>query len=100
MNSITSPYINLKKKCIQFFLHNDCAAHVSLSGTFNHWAQDLLPMQPEKDGLWKVEIPLLPAGKYRYKFFIDDKMWMEDVDNPYREPDGRSGFNSVLVVEN
>jgi hypothetical protein len=25
---------------------------------------------------------------------------MEDVGNPYREPDGLTGFNSILVIEN
>ena len=55
-------------------------------------------MQPEKDGVWKIEIPMLPRGKYYYKFFIDDRMWVEDVDNPDRVPDGVHGWNSVLNV--
>jgi len=25
-------------------------------------------------------------------------MWVEDVDNPYREPDGIVGWNSILNV--
>jgi serine protease AprX len=94
-----SPYLNKRKKTIQFFVHNDCASQVSLAGSFNHWAQDVLLMEPGKNGDWKIEIPMLPKGKYHYKFFIDDRMWMEDVDNPYREPDGITGFNSVLMVE-
>jgi hypothetical protein len=40
----------------------------------------------------------LPSGKYYYKFFIDDKMWMEDIENPLREPDGVTGWNSVLTI--
>jgi hypothetical protein len=42
---------------------------------------------------------MLPEGKYQYKFLLDHKHWMEDVDNPYREPDGFNGFNSILIVE-
>jgi serine protease AprX len=94
-----SPYFNKRKKTIEFFMHNDCASQVSLVGSFNHWAQDVLLMEPGKNGNWKIEIPMLPEGKYHYKFFVDDKMWMEDVDNPYREPDGLTGFNSVLMIE-
>lgn len=94
-----SPYLNRRKKTIQFFVHNDCASQVSLAGSFNHWAQDVLLMEPGKNGDWQIEIPMLPKGKYHYKFFIDDRMWTEDVDNPYREPDGLAGFNSVLMVE-
>ena len=99
MKSIESPKINKRRKSISFYVHNDCASQISLSGTFNNWAQDVLLMQHDKSGNWKIEIPLLPAGKYQYKFFIDDRMWMEDVDNPYREPDGIRGFNSILYVD-
>lgn len=100
MKTHTSPYINRRKKSIEFYVQHDCASQISLAGSFNHWAQDVLLMQPGKNGVWKIEIPMLSAGKYTYKFFVDDRMWLEDVDNPYREPDGFSGFNSILVIEN
>jgi hypothetical protein len=100
MKEHNSPFINQKKNSIEFFMQSDCASHISLAGSFNHWAQDVLLLEPCRNGLWKIEIPMLPAGTYKYKFFVDDKMWMEDVDNPYREPDGFSGFNSLLIIEN
>jgi 1,4-alpha-glucan branching enzyme len=100
MKTHESPFINSQTKTIEFFAYNNCASHVCLSGSFNNWAQDVLQMHPDSDGLWKIEIPMLPKGKYSYKFFVDDKMWIEDVDNPYREPDGRTGFNSILTIEN
>lgn len=95
-----SPQINGKQNTIEFYVQHDCASQISLAGTFNHWAQDVLLLEPGKNGLWKIEIPMLPAGRYHYKFFVDDKVWLEDVNNPYREPDGFSGFNSILVVNN
>jgi serine protease AprX len=95
-----SPYINKKKKTIEFYVHNDCASQISLAGSFNHWAHDVLLMEPAKDGMWRIEIPMLPTGRYQYKFLVDDKMWMEDYENPLHEPDGFRGFNSILVVEN
>jgi len=95
-----SPFINHEKRTIAFYVQNDQASQISLSGSFNHWAQDVLLMEPGKDGLWKIEIPMLPKGTYQYKFFVDDKTWMDDIDNPYREPDGQNGFNSILMVEN
>jgi 1,4-alpha-glucan branching enzyme len=99
MKPHASPHINKKRKSIEFYVHNDCALQISLAGSFNHWAQGVLLMEPGKDGNWKIEIPMLPNGRYSYKFFVDDRMWMEDVDNPYREPDGVMGFNSILIVE-
>ena len=101
-----SPCINVVKRTIEFSLQSDYinqisldgARQVSLTGTFNHWAQDVLLLKQSKEGIWKIEIPLLPRGKYYYKFFVDDKMWLEDVANPNREPDGFAGFNSILIV--
>jgi len=95
-----SPLINNKQNTISFYVQHDCASHISLAGTFNHWEQDVLLLEPGQNGLWKIEIPMLPAGKYQYKFFVDDRLWIEDFNNPYREPDGFSGFNSILMIEN
>lgn len=95
-----SPFVNRRKKTIEFYVHNDCASQISLAGSFNHWAQDVLLMQPGKNGMWKITIPMLPQGRYQYKFFVDDRRWQEDYDNPLREPDGFRGFNSILVIEN
>lgn len=106
MKTHTSPQINLKEKTIGFSLHDDFtshvsyagASHISLAGSFNNWAQDVLLMEQDDNGVWKIEIPLLPKGTYHYKFFVDDRIWMEDIDNPYREPDGSIGFNSIFTI--
>ena len=95
-----SPQINSKQNTIGFYVQHDCASQISLAGTFNHWEQDVLLLEPGQNGIWKIEIPMLPAGKYQYKFFVDDHVWIEDVNNPYREPDGFQGFNSILIVGN
>jgi serine protease AprX len=93
-----SPVVHKKKKTIEFYINNECAHQISLAGSFNHWAQDVLLMEPGRNGVWKIEIPMLPKGTYKYKFFIDDRMWVEDIDNPMREPDGLNGWNSVFTV--
>ena len=72
-----SPFINRRQKTIEFYIENDCAHHISLAGTFNHWARDLNMMHCDKEGCWKISIPLLPSGEYRYKFIIDDRMDVE-----------------------
>ncbi|MEO8772573.1 MAG: S8 family serine peptidase [Ferruginibacter sp.] len=95
-----TPYVNCLKRTIEFYTQADTASQVSLAGSFNDWAQDVLLMEPGMNSLWKIEIPILPAGRYQYKFFVDEKIWMEDVCNPYRETDGFSGFNSILKIEN
>lgn len=92
------PYVNKRKKTIRFVVHNSCADHIALCGSFNHWEHDKLLLKQDKKGQWYIEIPMLPEGKYHYKFFIDDRMWMEDIENMHREPDGVSGWNSVLMI--
>ncbi len=94
-----SPFINKQRSTIEFVVKNDCAEQISLSGSFNRWAKDVLLMEPARGGLWRIEIPMLPPGNYQYKFLIDGENWVEDFTNPYREPDGFTGFNSVLRVE-
>lgn len=98
MKPSSFPIINRKKKTIEFHIRCGRASHVSLAGTFNHWSQTQLELQHLQDDNWKIVIPLLPKGKYLYKFFIDDVMWMEDIENPDREPDGVTGWNSVLNI--
>lgn len=95
-----SPAFNEQQQIISFYLQHECASQVSLAGNFNHWVQDILLMEPGENGVWKIDIPMLPKGRYQYKFFVDEKVWIEDVNNPYREPDGFSGFNSILIIEN
>ncbi|WP_276500347.1 S8 family serine peptidase [Terrimonas pollutisoli] len=95
-----SPLINSRQKTIGFYVQHECASQISLAGSFNHWEHDVLLLEPGTNGVWKIEIPMLPAGRYLYKFFVDDRSWMEDINNPYREPDGFSGFNSILIVDN
>lgn len=96
----SSPCINNLQRTIGFYMQHDYAAQVSLAGSFNQWDKDALLLEPGRNGVWKIEIPMLPAGRYTYKFFVDDHSWTEDINNPYREPDGFSGFNSILIIEN
>jgi serine protease AprX len=98
MKQHASPHINHHKRMVEFHIQNNCAHQISLAGSFNYWAQDVLLMEPCANGEWKIEIPLPPKGTYTYKFLIDDKMWVEDVENPMREPDGFNGWNSLLLV--
>jgi hypothetical protein len=108
MMNQTSPRINVSKQTIAFCLHDDFyshvsfkgASHISLSGSFNHWAKDELLLEQDNNGTWKIEIPMLPSGTYHYKFIIDDKILTEDFDNPNRQPDGTTGFNSIFTIEN
>lgn len=99
MDQYSAPVIDGRKKTIEFHIRHDCASQITLAGSFNHWAKDELQLKPGREGTWRIRIPMLSKGKHYYKFFIDGRMWVEDIDNPYREPDGVTGWNSVLTVK-
>jgi len=81
-----------------FTYHNDTACKVSLVGDFNDWHKSLNPFMKTENGLWRAMLPRLSTGNYRYKFLVDDKLWIEDPGNGLKESDGFSGFNSLLHV--
>ena len=80
-------------------MRHEYAVEVCLAGDFNNWERNLF-MQAEKKGVWKIELPMLPPGKYTYKFCIDEREWLEDFSNPFYEPDGYNGFKSILKIKN
>lgn len=84
------------KKLITFFLPNyNEAKNVVLSGSFNNWDTEALPMKRVEEG-WTHSIHL-SGGKHHYKFIVDGK-WILDPENPVREYDQSSRINSVYMV--
>jgi serine protease AprX len=93
-----TPLVNTGNNIVEFYVHHDWATEISLAGSFNNWAEDELQLEPGRHGAWRISIPLLKPGRYYYKFHVDQTHWLEDVNNPLREPDGYNGFNSVLLI--
>ena len=62
---------------VEFTFHAPEANEVYLTGEFNYWGTNSLPMKKDKDGVWKTEIKL-PPGRYEYKLFADSA-WVEDI---------------------
>ena len=88
----------IERSSIIFSHHNDTATSVHLVGDFNYWHRKTTPCENDLNGIWRVEIPCLPGGKYRYKFLIDDTLWVEDATHGFKEEDGLGGFHSVLLI--
>ena len=74
------------------------AASVNVIGTFNNWRSGSTPMTRAPDGVWTVDLQLLP-GRYAYKFVVDGELRLTDPSCGLSEPDGFGGFNSVIVVD-
>jgi serine protease AprX len=81
-----------------FFYHDDSAGKVNLAGDFNNWNADHINFKKETDGIWRTEIAIPERGRYRYKFIIDGKRWIDDPGNGMKEPDNYGGFNSIVTL--
>ncbi len=73
-----------------------CPKRVSLSGDFNGWSPDTIPMKRYDDGHWETTIELVP-GRYEYKF-IRDGEWMADLLARENVLNPHGTLNSVIEV--
>ena len=72
---------------------------VELVGDFNGWKAGT-EMWADDEGKSYRRIVELPDGVHHYKFLINGALWLPDPkDDPrFREPDGRGGHNSGVLV--
>jgi 1,4-alpha-glucan branching enzyme len=54
------------------------ATSAVLTGDFNNWHKDALPMKRAKDGAWKVDVKLEAGREYQYRYFVNGTEWHND----------------------
>jgi serine protease AprX len=81
-----------------FVFHDDEATSVAVAGDFNRWDRLATPLKRNGSGLWTTEILVSSAGRFEYKFVVDEKRWIEDPSNGMKAPDNFGGLNSVVVL--
>ena len=84
---------------LMFVFHDDAAKSVSVAGDFNGWSRSASPLKRNASGLWSTEIITPRAGRFEYKFIINEQRWIEDPSNGMKAPDNHGGLNSVVVIE-
>jgi serine protease AprX len=79
-----------------FRVYEPDAEKVEIAGDFTDWERE--KMTRRQDGIWEfvLELPISDGEKRAYKFLYDDQRWEEDRHNPYCEPDGMGGLNSLI----
>src|SRR5215204_1708452 len=82
-----------------FIYHDDAAKTVAVAGDFNSWERSATQLSRDASGLWFAEIETPAAGRYQYKFIVDERRWVEDPSNGMKQPDNYGGLNSVLTIE-
>ena len=70
------------------------AERVNLVGEFNDWDTMSTPMTRERaDANWKVSVELETGRRYRFRYLVDGKEWLNDWhadgfdENPYGSDD-------------
>ncbi len=94
-----TPLVDYKNQTVEWRLAQEAAKKVGVAGDFSRWGTNRLQLEEKGEGRWSGQFRLLPPGRYRYKFVINDTQWIPDPTNLFREPDGFGGFNSQLIVE-
>ena len=90
---------NQREVAVRFYLEAPSASRVALVGDWNDWDTEADHLRDlEGDGLWEIEIRLIPGREYRYQFLIDGKEWIADPGAPLSVDDGFGGENSVLQL--
>ncbi|MBP9706075.1 MAG: hypothetical protein KBD78_00420 [Oligoflexales bacterium] len=74
------------------------ASSVNIAGDFNGWNPSDMNLEYNvKTKEWTIKVPLKP-GRYSYKFVVDGKTWVTDLNATEFEPDPYGGKNSIAVI--
>jgi len=93
-----SPRVEVIKE-VKIFFYYPPAGKVAVTGDFNGWSVEGVPMHAAgKPGLWTTDLRV-PPGVYSYNFIVDGELLLPDPDAPNQMPDGYGGTNSILMVE-
>lgn len=84
---------------VTFVLPPDVQAdHVHVTGDFNDW-QASTPMKRQKDGSWKVTVPLEQGREYQFRYVINGDHWVNDPQADAYAPNPFGSENSVVRTE-
>jgi len=93
-----APKVQVIKE-VKIFFYYPPAQKVAVTGDFNDWNADGVPLKVAgKPGLWETELRL-PPGVYSYNFIVDGELLVPDPNSPTQMPDGYGGTNSLLLVK-
>ena len=74
------------------------AEEVYLVGDFNKRSESATPMEPLKDGRFKVTIDLPKDSQYQFRYLVNNAEWHNDWDADQYISNPFSGENSVVEV--
>jgi 1,4-alpha-glucan branching enzyme len=91
---MTAVKSNLQK--VVFSLLAPQAQSVFLAGSFNSWNRESHILRKQRNGLWKITLPLEP-GRHEYRFLVDGQ-WVDDPMCDHKAPTPFGSENGVRMV--
>ena len=100
--SLKKQFLKTKPVCkITFVLSKNITAsanHVNLTGDFNNWDIESIPMKKTKSGEFSVSIDLEKGKEYQFKYIIDGKEWLNEMEADKFVLNEFQSENSVVVL--
>jgi len=84
-------------KKVRFEFGAPGAHEVFVVGEFNNWDTKANPLKRDRNGMWKLTLPLMP-GRYEYRFLRDGN-WENDHSCSGCVPNNSGTLNCVRIVE-
>lgn len=93
-------YLKSKEVCkVTFYTPAELEAEdVKLVGDFNEWNESATPMEPLKDGRFKVTVDLPKDSQFQFRYLVNGSEWHNDWEADEYVPNPFSGDNSVVEV--
>lgn len=99
---IKKQYIVNSTVCkVTFLLAKDIyttAKRINLTGDFNNWDFHSIPMKKTKTGDFSVSIDLEIGSEYQFKYLVDGKDWIIEMEADKFVPNEFQSENSVVIV--
>ena len=100
--SLKKQFHKTKPVCkVTFILPKDIvnsASRVNLTGDFNHWNPESIPMKKLKGGEYKVTVALEKDKEYQFRYLLDGNTWINEKEADKFLPNGFLTENSVVIL--
>ncbi|RPH29213.1 MAG: glycoside hydrolase [Bacteroidales bacterium] len=73
-------------------------SQVCITGEFNNWDISDLPMKKLKSGEFTISVDLEKGKEYQFKYIVDGRQWINEIDADRFIVNGFNSENSVVVT--
>lgn len=85
------------RKSVPLVVRVEGAKSVAVTGEFNRWSPEGVPLSQIHDGEWAVNLDL-PPGEHQYRLIVDGE-WRDDPSAKRHVPNPFGTENCVLKVD-